>query len=61
MESTSREWYIIVFVALLSRVQFFCDPTDCCPTGSSVHGIFHTRILQWVAISFSRESAEPRD
>ena len=31
-----------------------CDPMDCSPPGSSVHGIFHARILEWVAIFFSR-------
>ena len=31
-----------------------CDPVDCSPPGSSVHGILQARILQWVAISFSR-------
>ena len=30
-----------------------CDPMDCSPSGSSVHGIFQARILEWVAISFS--------
>ena len=38
-----------------------CDPTDCSPPGSSVHKIFLTRILEWVAISSSRESPQPRD
>ena len=38
-----------------------CDPMDCSPPGSSVHGIFWARILEWVAISFSRESSCPRD
>ena len=32
-----------------------CDPMDCSLSGSSVHGIFPWRILEWVAISFSRE------
>ena len=32
-----------------------CDPMDCSPSGSSVHGIFQTRVLEWVAIAFSRE------
>ena len=32
-----------------------CDPMDCSPPGSSVHGIFQARILEWVAISFSRD------
>ena len=31
-----------------------CDPIDCCPPGSSVHGIFQARVLEWVAISFSK-------
>ena len=30
-----------------------CDPMDCSPPGSSVHGILQARILQWVAIPFS--------
>ena len=34
-----------------------CDPMDCSPPGSSVHGIYHTRTLEWVAISFSRASS----
>ena len=29
-----------------------CDPVDCSPPGSSVHGILQARILEWVAISF---------
>ena len=37
-----------------------CDPMDCSPPGSSVHGIFQTRILEWVAISFSRGLPNPR-
>ena len=38
-----------------------CNPMDCSPPGSSIHGILQTRILEWVAISFSRESSQPRD
>ena len=38
-----------------------CDPMDCSPPGSSVHEIFQARILEWVAISFSRGSSQPRD
>ena len=34
---------------------------DCSPPGSSVHGVFQARILEWVAISLSRESLQPRD
>ena len=38
-----------------------CNPMDCSPPGSSVHGILPARILEWVAISFSRGSFWPRD
>ena len=38
-----------------------CDPMDCSLSGSSVHGIFQARILEWVAIPFSRGSSQPRD
>ena len=38
------------YLALVSQ----CDPMDDSPPGSSVHGIFQARILEWVAISFSR-------
>ena len=38
-----------------------CDPVDCSPPDSSVHGILQARILEWVAISFSRGSSLPRD
>ena len=38
-----------------------CDPMDCSPLGSSVHGIFQARILEWVAICYSRGSSQPRD
>ena len=38
-----------------------CDPMDCRPPVSSVHGILYARILEWVAISFSRGSSWPRD
>ena len=38
-----------------------CGPTDFTPSGSSDHGIFQVRILEWVAISSSRRSFWPRD
>ena len=44
-------------------VQLFilCDPLDCSLPGSSVYGISQARILEWVAIPFSRGSSQPRD
>ena len=38
-----------------------CDPMDCSPPGSSVHGNFQVRILEWVAIFFPRGSSQLRD
>ena len=38
-----------------------CDPMDCSLSGSSVHGIFQTRVLEWIAISFSRGPSRPRN
>ena len=37
------------------------DPVNCSLPGSSVHGIIQARILEWVAIPFSRGSSQPRD
>ena len=37
-----------------------CDPMDGSLPGSSIHGILQVRILEWVAIFFSRESSQPR-
>ena len=42
-------------------VSTLCYPVDCSPPGSSVCGIFQARILERVAISFSRGSSQPRD
>ena len=49
-----------VRVKFLSRV-WLCNPMDCCPPGSWGHAIFQAIILEWVAISFSRESSQLRD
>ena len=38
-----------------------CDPMDCSLRGSYIHGIFEARVLEWVAISFSRGSSRLRD
>ena len=37
------------------------DPMNCSPPGSSIRGILQARILEWVAISYSRGSSQPRD
>ena len=38
-----------------------CDPMDCNPPSFSIHGIHQTRLLEWVTISFSGGSSQPRD
>ena len=38
-----------------------CNPMDCSLLGSSIHGSLQARIQEWVAISFSRGSSQPRD
>ena len=38
-----------------------CDPMACSPPGSSIHRIFQVRILEWVAISYSMGSSQPRE
>ena len=45
-----RGYFLVVY--LLSHVRLFCDPMDCSLPGSSVHGTFQARILEWVAIYF---------
>ena len=52
-------WKLQVLVAQLCPT--LCDPVDCSLPGSSVHGILQARILEWVAIPFSRGSSQPRD
>ena len=48
-------------VKSLSSVRLFRSPKDYSLPGSSVHGIFQARILEWVAISFPRGPSRPRD
>ena len=47
-------------VSLLSHV-WLCDPVDCSPPGFFVHGSPQARMLEWVAIFFSRGYSRPRD
>ena len=41
-------------------IWLFCDVMNYSPSGSSVHGILQARVLEWVAISFSRRFSKPR-
>ena len=51
---------IYICLCVLSCV-WLCDLLDCRPAGSSLYGILQARILEWVAIPFSRGSSWPRD
>ena len=61
----SNESAIMNYNSLWSEVAqlcpTLCDPMDCSLPCSSIHGIFQGRILEWVAISFSRRASRPRD
>ena len=48
-------------VQLIQSCPILCDPVDCSPPASSVHGILQARILEWVAMPSSRGSSQPRD
>ena len=54
----TKKWVCWIICVLSASV---CNPMDCHPPDSSVHGIFQARILEWVAISFSRGCSQPRD
>ena len=46
---------------VIQSCPILCDPVDCSPPNSSVHGILQARLLEWVAMPVSRESSQPRD
>ena len=54
------KWYVWVSEVAQSCPTLY-DPMDCSLPGSSIHGIFQARVLEWVAMSFSRGSSQPRD
>ena len=59
-----RSKYLIYTVlcplSRFSRVRL-CDPVDCSPSASSVQGILQARILEWIAMAFSRGCSGPKD
>ena len=67
MRSSQVNWHLTSSVTseqvseVAQSCPILCDPMDCSLPGSSMHGIFQARVLEWVAISFSRESSWPRD
>ena len=62
--SEGGKWDICVCVCVCVCAQLcltLCDPMDCSPQVSSVHGILQARMLEWIAFSFSRGSSRPKD
>ena len=63
--SLPSQFFDTLFLFFLKLITLYylylCDPMDCRPPGSSVHGISQARILEWMAISSSRGSSWPRD
>ena len=57
--STSTTMWVRMLVT--QSCPTLCDLMDSSPLGSSVHGVLQARILEWVAISFSRGSSQPRE
>ena len=56
-----RGWFplVVVIVFVAQSCLTLCDPMDCGPLVSSVHGILQAKILEWIAIAFSRGSFDP--
>ena len=59
-ESTFQNYAILETETFAQSCPTLCDPMDCSPPVSSVHGILQARILEWVAIPFSREAPRPK-
>ena len=57
----SKEWLFAPEVKVAQLYPTLLYPLDCSSPGSSVHGILQAKILEWVAIPFSRGSSLPRD
>ena len=58
---SSIDHYITKWSEVAQSCPTLCDPMDCSLPGSSLHGILQARVLEWVTISFSRGSSQPRD
>ena len=54
-------WNYKVKVKVAQLCLTVCDPMDCSLPGASAHGILQVRILEWVAVPFSRRACKPRD
>ena len=53
--------FVCMYDQLLQLCLTLCNPMDCSPPGSSVHGILQAKILEWISMLSSRESSLSRD
>ena len=60
-QSIGHNWECTHACSVAQLCLTLCKPMNCSPPGSSAHGIFQARILEQVAISYSRGSFQPRD
>ena len=58
---TEHRLVVAVCVLVAQSRPTLCNRMDCSPPGSSVYGILQARILEWVAVPFSRGSSQPRN
>ena len=58
-EKFKSQMFCVCF-KLLQSCLTLCNSVDCSPLGSSVHGVLQAVILEWVAMTFARESSQPR-
>ena len=61
LQHQSFQWSEVKWSEVAQSCPTLSDPMNGSLPGSSIHGIFQARILEWVAISFSRRSSQPRD
>ena len=61
MEVTYLIWCSVAYAKSLQLCLTLCHAMDCSPPGFSVRGSLQVRLLEWVAISSSRGSSQPRD
>ena len=57
----TQKWSEVKWSEVAQSCLTLCDSMDCSPSGSFVHGIFQAIVLEWIALSFSRGSSQPRD
>ena len=60
MSWSALDQHTVVHYVCTQLCTTLCDPADCSPPASPVHGLLQARILEWVAIPFSKGSAQCR-